>query len=153
MNKAETVAGALFAALGAFMLLESLKVPYLIEGVPGPSFLPRWIAVGLLVSGAVLAIKAAFPRFGSRAAAEWPAARGWMRVVLVMAALAVAFVVLDKLGFLVTTTLFMLVVIFGLGVRSWLALATVPLVAEIGLYMVFGVWLSVPLPKGLLGGL
>jgi len=41
-------------------------------------------------------------------------------------------------------------VIYGLGVRSWVTLATVPLGTGIALYMVFAVWLRVPLPKGIL---
>jgi putative tricarboxylic transport membrane protein len=135
MNKAETAAGALFTALGIFMLIESFKTPYLLEGVPGPAFLPRWIAVGLIGTGAVLTARAALPRFAVKDIVEWPN----------------AFVVLDKLGFLVTTTLFIAAVIFGLGVRSWLTLASVPLLAAIMLYMVFAVWLRVPLPKGILG--
>jgi len=35
-------------------------------------------------------------------------------------------------------------------VRSWVTLATVPLGTGIALYMVFAVWLRVPLPKGIL---
>jgi hypothetical protein len=58
--------------------------------------------------------------------------------------------VLNTLGFLVTTAAFVAVVIFGLGIRSWRMLASVPLLAAIGLYLVFAVWLNVPLPKGLL---
>jgi hypothetical protein len=42
----------------------------------------------------------------------------------------------------------MAVLVYGLGVRSWWTLVWVPLAAAIGLYVVFAVWLSVPLPKG-----
>ena len=150
MNKAETIAGVAFAALGVFMLVESFKTPYLVEGVPGPAFLPRLIAFGLLSTGIFLAVKAVLPRFALEAPIEWPNARGLARVGLMLGALAVSFLVLDKLGFLITTTLFMLVVLFGLGVRSRLSLASVPLLAAVVLYMVFAVWLRVPLPKGIL---
>lgn len=150
MNKAETVGGALFAALGVFMLVESLKSPYMLEGIPGPSFLPRWIAIGLVATGAIIASKAALSRFRRPEAFEWPSSQGWKRVGLIAGALAASFVVLDKLGFLVTTTIFIFVVIYGLGVRSWRTLAIVPLLAAIVLYVVFAVALSVPLPKGVL---
>ena len=63
MNKAETVAGLVFTALGVFMFVESWKTPYLLEGVPGPSFLPRWIAGGLVATGLFLTLRAALPRF------------------------------------------------------------------------------------------
>jgi putative tricarboxylic transport membrane protein len=150
MNKAETVAGLAFAALGIFVGLESARWPYLLDGVPGPGFLPRWIAIGLIAAGIVLTTNALRARAAPLEPIEWPERRGWRRIGLMLGALAVSLLLLEKLGFLVTTALFMAVVIFGLGVRSWLMLASVPLLAAIGLYVVFAVWLSVPLPKGIL---
>jgi hypothetical protein len=67
-----------------------------------------------------------------------------------VAALTVAFLLLELLGFLVVTTLFMAVMIFCLGERSWRMLATVPLLSAIALYGVFAVWLRVPLPQGVI---
>jgi len=150
MNKAETFAGAVVLAIGAAMLLESMKFPYLLDGVPGPGFLPRWIALALIGFGLVLTAQGIRARLAPQEAIPWPNAAGWARVGLMLGGLAVALVVLDRLGFLLTTTLFMAVVIFGLGVRSWRMLASVPLVSAIGLYVVFAVWLQVPLPKGVL---
>ena len=150
MNRADTIAGIAFAALGLFMVLDSWKMPYLMEGVPGPAFLPRWIGIGLLAAGAVIAVNAIRGRAPVEAGVAWPDAIGWRRVVLMLGAIAVSLLVLEKLGFLITTTLFVAVVIFGLGVRSWVTLVSVPLLAATGLYIVFAVWLSVPLPKGVL---
>jgi len=152
MNKAETGAGAVFVAIGAWMLLEAIRMPYFVEGVPGPGFLPLWIALGIMVSGVVLTAKGFWPRLTAPDAESvtWPQTAGWWRVALMLGALAVSLVVLDKLGFMVTTTLFMAVVVFGLGVRSWRVLATVPPVSAVALYVIFAVWLRVPLPKGIL---
>jgi len=150
MNKAETFAGALVLAIGAAILLGSIKFPYLVEGVPGPGFLPRWIAIGLLGTGLVLTAQGIRARLVLQEAIQWPTAGGWARVGLMLGGLAVSLVLLDKLGFLLTTTLFMAVVVFGLGVRSWRMLVSIPLLSAIGLYVVFAVWLRVPLPKGIL---
>jgi putative tricarboxylic transport membrane protein len=150
MNKAEALSGAVFAAIGGCMLLHALKLAYIVDDIPGPGFLPRWIAAGLIATGSVLVLKALRPKDAEPTA--WPGAAGWLRVILVLAALGLAFVALTTLGFLVTTTLFVGVVIFGLGVRSKVMLATVPLLAAIVLYVVFAVCLSVPLPKGVLEG-
>ena len=59
-----------------------------------------------------------------------------------LGALAVALLLLDKLGFVIVVTVFMAVVMFSLGVRSWRMLATVPVLTAIGLYVVFAVWLQ-----------
>jgi len=152
MNKAETGAGSVFVAIGVWMLLDAIKFPYFVEGVPGPGFLPLWIALGIIVSGVVLTAKGIWPRLAMPDAegVVWPQAAGWWRVGLMLGAMAVSLVVLEKLGFMVTTTLFMAAVVFGLGVRSWWVLASVPLVSAVVLYVIFAVWLRVPLPKGIL---
>ena len=71
-------------------------------------------------------------------------------MALLLVAMAIAFLFLDELGFLIATTLFMAVMIYALGERSWLMLLTVPPLSAIALYMIFAVWLRVPLPKGLI---
>jgi hypothetical protein len=149
MNRAETVAGVLVTAIGVAMLLQSLTFAYFAEGVPGPGFLPRWIAAGLVCAGLVLTAKGLRPKLTIQEPIRWPDASGWRRVGLMLGALAVALLLLDKLGFMVVTTAFMAVLIFGLGVRSWVMLITTPLAAAFGLYVVFAVWLRVPLPKGI----
>ena len=150
MNKAETVAGAVCVAIGVLMLLESIKFPYFVEGVPGPGFLPLWTSLGIIGAGLVLAVKGIRPRLVTQEGITWPETAGWRRVGLMLGALAVSLLLLELLGFLVTTTLFMAVVVFSLGVRSWRILASVPLVSAVGLYVIFAVWLRVPLPKGIL---
>lgn len=150
MNKAETVAGALIVAIGAFMLFESMKMLYMQESIPGPGFLPRLLAIGLICTGLALTVKGVRPGLTAQEVIDWPNARGWRRVALMTVALAVALLVLDKLGFLLTTAAFMLVVVYGLGSRSWRTLVSMPLAAAIGLYVVFAVWLQVPLPKGII---
>lgn len=150
MNKAETVAGFLIVAIGVLLLLEAIKFPYFVEGVPGPGFLPLWISFGIIGSGLVLAVKGIRPRLVIEEGITWPEATGWQRVGLMLGALAVSLLLLEWLGFMVATTLFMAVVVFGLGVRSWRVLATVPLLSAVGLYVIFAVWLRVPLPKGIL---
>src|SRR5688572_5256134 len=61
MNKAETAAGAVVVAVGAFMMVESMKMLYMVNNVPGPGFLPRLLAIGLIVSGLILTVKGIRP--------------------------------------------------------------------------------------------
>jgi len=151
MNKAETVAGSVFVAIGVWVLLQAIKFPYFVEDVPGPGFLPLWISFGIIGAGLVLAVKGIWPRLAiQEEAITWPQAAGWRRVGLMLGALAVSLLLLQILGFMVVTTLFMAVVVFGLGVRSWRMLTIVPIVSAVGLYVIFAVWLRVPLPKGIL---
>jgi len=150
MNKAETVAGGVIAVIGILMLYESLKFAYFLDGVPGPGFLPRWVAACLVCVGLYLAAKGIRPGLASQKAIPWPDKGAWWRLGILFAALALALLLLDKLGFVIVVTVFMGVVMYSLSVRSLLMLTTVPVLTAIGLYIVFAVWLRVPLPQGVL---
>ena len=148
MNRAETVAGGIVTVVGVLMLLESMKFAYFLDGVPGPGFLPRWVAAGLVCVGLFLTAKGIRPGIALQKAIAWPDAGAWRRVAAILGALALALLLLEKLGFVIVVTVFMAVVMYSLSVRSWLMLASVPVLAAIGLYVVFAVWLRVPLPRG-----
>jgi len=150
MNRIETAAGAVVLAVGISLLAGALRFPFLLEGVPGPGFLPLLIALGLVTAGVILLVSAVRGRRAPVAGVSWPPVSGWVRVGLMLGTMAVSFLLLDLLGFLIVTTFFMGVMVFCLGERSWRMLATVPVLSAIGLYAVFAVWLRVPLPKGIL---
>ncbi len=149
MSKAEVTAAGLVLALGISLLGAALGFPFLSAGTPGPGFLPVLISVGIIVSG--LALLAGALR-GSRIVEKprWPSLAGWWHVGLMLVAMAAVFLFLEELGFLIATTLFMAVMIYALGDRSWRMLLIVPPLSAVALYVVFAVWLRVPLPKGLI---
>ncbi len=151
MNRAETVFGLGILAFGGLLLEESLKLPYFVEEVPGPGFFPFWLSLAIIAFGLALTVRGARSGAGTSEKGDWPDASGWMRIGIMMGALALCLVLLDSAGFLVTAALFVAVATFGLGTRSWQALLPVPLVAAAVLYGVFAVWLKVPLPSGILG--
>ena len=150
MSKAETIVGVGILSMGAFLLMGTFKMPYSLEGVPGPGFLPLWLSFGLIAVGGILAAKGIWPGPLPKAEVVWPGGIGWRRNGIILGALAISFLLLDLLGFLVTTALFVAAVAFGLGTRSWRILASVPLLTAIVLYGVFAAWLRVPLPRGIL---
>jgi hypothetical protein len=148
MEKAEAAAGVLILIAGAVLLVAAYRLPYMVESVPGPGFLPLWVSFGILASGAVVTVKALRGRLRPGEPIEWPDLPGWRQVGVMLVALALALVLFDDLGFVITTTAFMTIVIFSLGVRSWVTLITAPVAAAGILYVVFAVWLGVPLPSG-----
>ena len=150
INKAEAAAAAVVVAIGVTLFVHAYRLDYMVENVPGPGFLPLWLAVGIVAAGLVLAAKALRPALASAERIDWPQRYGWTRIAIMLGALAVALFVLEPLGFLVTATLFMSAVVFALGVRSWPMLLGVPVLAALVLHLVFVVWLDVPLPAGLL---
>ncbi len=148
MDRVEAAAGVVVLAVGLSLLIAALRFPFMLQGVPGPGFLPLLSSFGITAAGVVLVFKAM--RHPARAAISWPPASGWLRVGLMLAAMAASFVLLEALGFLIVTTLFMAAMVWFLGERSWRILATVPVLSAVALYVVFAVWLRVPLPKGII---
>jgi len=150
MEKAEAAAGFLILTVGALLLIAAYQLPYMVEEVPGPGFLPLWLSFGILASGSVVTVSALRGRLRPGEPIAWPDGLGWRQVIVMLAALACALILFDDLGFVVTTTAFMTIVIFSLGVRSWVTLVTAPIAAAGILYAVFALWLGVPLPQGVL---
>lgn len=150
MNRAELAAGTLVLVFGAALLAGALGFPFILAGIPGPGFLPLLIGAGIVAAGTVLVTAAARGRVPAPGTILWPPLAGWVRVAFLLGALAVSFLLLETLGFLLVSTLFMAAMIYALGGRSWTMLTLVPVLSAGLLYGVFAVWLRVPLPKGLL---
>lgn len=148
MSRVETAAGAIVLAIGIALLVGAAQFEFFIKGVPGPGFLPLFIASGITAAGVVLIAQAV--RHPRKSAVQWPPMSGWTRVALMLVTMAASFWLLDALGFVVVTALFMAVMVYCLGERSWRILSTVPVLSAVGLYLVFAVWLRVPLPRGVL---
>jgi phosphatidylglycerophosphate synthase len=153
MGKAETGFAVLVTAFGAFLLKESLKLPFFVLEVPGPGFLPVWLAVAIIGMGVALLVQGI--RSWSRKSEDglWPNALGWRRLAAAAVPLAVGLLFLETLGFFLTCLLYVAVVAFGLGIRSWRVLVTLPLAVTVVLHVVFAVMLKVPLPRGILDGI
>jgi putative tricarboxylic transport membrane protein len=148
MNRVETAAGGVVLAVGLSFLIGASGFPFLLGGIPGPGFLPLLVSFGIIGAGVVIMWNAV--RHPAQAAVRWPPMSGWLRVVLMLVAMAASFLLLEALGFVVVTALFMAVMVYCLGERSWRIFATVPVLSAVGLYIVFAVWLRVPLPKGII---
>jgi putative tricarboxylic transport membrane protein len=153
MGKAQTVFALLIAAYGAFLLEESLSLPYFVLEVPGPGFLPLWLGVVIIGIGLALTVRGVRSWSLAAGPGEWPDALGWRRLAVATVSLVVCLLVMQFLGFFLTCLLYVVVVAFGLGIRSWRVLVTLPLAVTVALHLVFSIWLKVPLPKGILSGL
>ena len=78
---------------------------------------------------------------------------GWMKGAWVIGSLILYALVLEKLGFLVTTFIFLILILSLLSFqpRKLLSAFLVSLFTVLISYLVFSLWLKVQLPKGILG--
>jgi putative tricarboxylic transport membrane protein len=145
MRRADAVAAGTVLAFAAIALYEAGRLPFGAARNPGPGFVPWWTAatLGLLALG--LLGQALATRPGPSGAG------GDRRVVAVggfVAALAAYVTLLEPVGYPLCTfglVVFMLRVVTP---HRWAVALGVAALAAVGSFLVFAVWLKVPLPPG-----
>jgi putative tricarboxylic transport membrane protein len=149
VTKADRVTAALLLALAVAFSAGALTFyPYSSEGGPGSGFLPFWL--GLAMAGLALLLLVRRPR-AADAGVDW-APRGEARNrVLIVGLVTLAFVaLLDVLGMIVGTALYLTVLIRFLGRHRWWVTLLVAAGAAGFNWLVFAHWLRVPFPEGML---
>ena len=135
----------LFAALAAF---ESARLlPFGAVRNPGPGFFPWWVSLAL---GLLALVVLGHSLMKGREPEKTEVGGRLLKVVGVLALLAVYSLGLDAIGYPIAT---FAVVLFMLRVTEphrWPLALGIALLAAGGSYVLFAVWLGVPLPAGLL---
>jgi len=144
MVRRDAAVAALTLAFGAAALYQSSEFPFGTIRNPGQGFFPWWTSVVLNLLALVLLVQALTSR--SSIAQEAPGRIAKVAALLVV--LGTYTFLLDPLGYPLCT---FLLVLFMLRVtdpqRWWVALGMAAITA-VGSYVVFAIWLSVPLPRG-----
>lgn len=152
MKKAWQIASIISAILGIIVLISSFAYPYKDRLGPGPGFFPFWLS--LLVIGLSLALLfqctlAKNPPYGS--GSPLPNQGGARNILVILISLAICTGLLDLLGFRLSLFLFLFLLPFLLGAKSFLINFIFALLGSFGVFHVFYYWLKVPLPMGIIG--
>jgi len=75
----------------------------------------------------------------------------WKNIILVLICLVVYAVVLEKLGFMISTIFFIGVVLRVIEKKRWSLVVVVSVSATLVFWVIFQYWLQSQLPKGILG--
>jgi putative tricarboxylic transport membrane protein len=149
---ADQVFAAALVALGAYIVRSALTYGYMRDAVPGPGFFPLWIGVGLTALSAVNLARSLRGREVLASQFDVPT----LVKTSVITGIVLMFVVLSRwLGMLVTIGLAVPAIAFTIQPRSTVRFAVTigimavafPLLA----YVLFAVYLRVPLVRGLFG--
>ncbi|MBM4314618.1 MAG: tripartite tricarboxylate transporter TctB family protein [Deltaproteobacteria bacterium] len=148
---ADTISGLFLIAVALAFGIAAQRLPTAFANeFAGPSFMPTMLALALGVCGAGIVIKARFLPKANRMPGWFAADReGAVRIAVVAAATAAYNLLLEPLGYLIVTFAFLVFLLRYLKV-SWRVNLAVSLVASVGTYALFVVWLKVVLPMGLL---
>ena len=146
--------GIALVLIGAAMLL---LIPFQIETVSGvatrmsPSFLPAVLGVALLLVGLGLVIQAFRIGSGQQDQAGPAFSRhSVLRVALAAVLLIVYTLLFPRLGFVVTSGLFIGIFIYLFGLRSILKTGLSMVLVPLGVWLFFEKLFLIPLPHGLL---
>jgi putative tricarboxylic transport membrane protein len=145
MSKADRWIGILFALFSSYVCAQSLKLGLGTFHRPGPGFLPFY-------AGAVLGILslALFCLGFFRNPDEGTSWKSWGRILLVVLAIFGFTLILEKVGFLPSTFLFICFLLRVVERRGWGFSVGVALLVAATSYVVFDVLLKAQLPAGLL---
>jgi putative tricarboxylic transport membrane protein len=150
MKRAEQVLGVVLLLFALYIGRESSLIESGAEFGMGPGFMPFWLSVGLGITSLVLLIRAVALPAGRFEPTFVPDRAGGMRVVLVFAGYLIAILVMKPLGLPVSMAILTAATMPVFGSRSWKAIALTAILTLFGVYLVFGRWLGVPLPMGIL---
>ena len=114
---------------------------------PGVGFLPFGLCIVLILFSLALIISRW--QKGGPSTPFW-SPRTWLRPLLAVVILGLYALVIETLGFPLTTFIFLLIWIGVIERIHWLKMVSISIGVTVGLYLVFSVFLGVPVPMGFL---
>lgn len=150
MKKYDQISSLIWLSFAACICTESLRLPLGSWRDPGAGFLP-------LGAGLFLGLLSIIHYFQARICREgdirksWISRERWKSLVIILAVLFGYALLLDVLGFLISTFLLLLVLFSLAKPKKWAVAAGGSALASILSYIVFEIWLKTQLPRGILG--
>lgn len=143
----DSALGVVFALGGAAILQQALTMQALPGMNVGPGLFPSIVGAGMAIMGVALTIQGWIVRDTPEDEAQ-PLVT-WFALAIVAALVATIFA-MPFLGFLITGTIFSVVIVLMSG-GKWLSAIIFSPIASASIYFLFMSGFRVPLPRGILG--
>jgi putative tricarboxylic transport membrane protein len=150
MKTADIVGGIVGVLIGLFALWEGSKMPSDIVMKIGPSYFPNILAIFLVAFSVTLIVNALRGRSKGTVEPLRLSDKGVRRGLITLGAAILFCVALDPLGFLLTSEIFLVFMIWMLGKRSAVALIVAPPIVTVATWLIFEKVLYLSLPAGVL---
>jgi ABC-type sugar transport system permease subunit len=151
MKRAEQILGGVLLLFAIYIGYESTLIETGADlGKVGAGFMPFWLSVGLGITSAVLLGRAVVLPADRFDPAFFPDRAGGMRVFWVLVGYLVAVAVMKPLGMLISLAILMATTMPVFGSRNWKIIVFTSIATPVCVYVVFGLWLKVDLPMGIL---
>jgi putative tricarboxylic transport membrane protein len=144
MSKRDIGVAALTLIFGAAVAYESAKLPFGTVHSPGQGFFPWWTSAVIFLLALLLLFKALV----SRSSLVRKSSGRVARVAALLVILAAYSFLLEPLGYPLCTFLLVLFMLRAIDTQRWAVALGMAAITSVGSYVVFAVWLSIPLPRG-----
>ncbi len=144
------IGNILLILVGFYVAAGALRLGVGSVNQPGAGFIFLWLAV-IMVVLAVIDLVTAVIENKRKSLARKPLWKGfrWGKVILVLAGVSVYAIVLDILGFILSTFLVLLFLFKAVEPVKWRDAIIGSVLTIAVVYAVFGIWLKVPFPLGI----
>lgn len=150
-NYYNRIASVFFLGIGVFFALYARSVEIGTWNEPGPGFLPFWAGVTLSAMSIALLVGS----YSRKAWAVRPSfflrSDSWKRVLATFLSLIAYNLLLEPLGFTLTTFLFLLFLVKSIFPQTWRRTLLVSILGSVIARLLFINFLETQLPKGFLG--
>lgn len=149
----DRVVALLLLAFAVYIVVVAQRLTYMQGRVPGPGFAPLWIGAGMGVAALAILAGTWMPRFRDRTRPalqpeeEAPPAVRPSRLLAIGALTVTAVALIDRVGMLTALGL-MLLAFLRILRGSWQAAVATAVGLPLLFYLLFALWLKVPLPRG-----
>lgn len=151
MNLRDLIGGLFWLAISLSVCgIVSVQVSIGTLKSPGPGFFPFWSGIALGTLAVIRVIKSILEKKVNRGMIYLWKGVEWTKVILVVVSLFAYVILLPRLGYLIDTFV-VLTFLFSMKRRSrlWIHVMTAFITVLVS-YVVFRLWLQVPLPKGII---
>ena len=149
MTKQERMAGLIFAMFGLATGIYSataLKIGTVSQ--PGPGLFPLICGAGIVLACLVWLLK---NRADCRESIPLWSNRNWCRPLLAIVCMAVYAALMEELGYVISTLLFLIAWQVLIEAERWKKTAMIAIVGTVSMYILFVYFLRVALPQGMFG--
>lgn len=151
MKKAEMITGVVLLVLSGLVIWNSLEMPPSATFGPGAGFLPFWLGVLLAVLATILFVSAWRQATEKDSSPVFPGKQALFAITLVLVALAVYILLIDVLGYIVETFLFVVFLVKVVEREPWPLTLKLAVAATAGIFITFHILLKITLPSNMFG--
>jgi putative tricarboxylic transport membrane protein len=151
MKKRDVWSSILWLAFGLMLCVESYRLGMGTLHNPGPGLYPLGIGLVTVLFSLIIMASSFLTERGEALPEEGEGKANRKDIVLVIITLFLYALILEHVGFVLSTLLFIVFILKIIERKKWVVAVTFGLIATAGTYVVFNLWLDSNLPRGILG--